>query len=157
MKEKVRPILLNFHSQIQNQIQIQKKCITLLKCFTDLVQLDMKEIKTKKVKNPKFNLSNGENLPNEGTVAITTPIICQLSGKNYYKLLYVDLTLQHNQMVNNMLDQFKGKNLLFKKTAEILKMINPKTPKFYIIPKIHKESSMKCHSSEIPHFVDHHL
>ena len=74
----------------------------------------MKEIKTKKVNNPKFNLTNGENVPNEGTVVITTPIIRQLLDQNYYKILHVDPTLQHNQMVNNTLHRFENKNLLYK-------------------------------------------
>ena len=44
-------------------------------------------------------------------------------------------------MVNDTLDRFKNENLLSKKTAEGIKAINPKTPKFYITPKIHKENS----------------
>ena len=53
-------------------------------------------------------------------------------------------------------------NLLSKKLANGLKSVNPKTPKFYISPKIHKENnperpvinSINCHTSEISHFVD---
>ena len=49
--------------------------------------------------------------------------------------------------------------------AEGLKSVNPKRPKFYISPKIHKENnpgrpainSINCHTSEISRFVDHHL
>ena len=68
-------------------------------------------------------------------------------------------------MVNNILDRFKNEDLLSKKTAKGLKVINPKTPKFYITPKIHKEinperppiNSVNCHTSEILRFVDHYL
>ena len=68
-------------------------------------------------------------------------------------------------MVNDTLDRFKNENLLSKKTAQGLKVINPKTPKFYITPKIHKENnpgrsiinSINCHTSEVLRFVDHHL
>ena len=68
-------------------------------------------------------------------------------------------------MVNDTLDWFKTKNLLSKKTAERLKVVNPKTPKFYIAPKINKEknprkpviNSINCHTSEISRFVDHYL
>ena len=52
-----------------------------------------------------------------------------------------------------------------KKTAEGLKVINPKTQKFYINPKIHTENNLRrpvinsinCQTSEISCFVDHHL
>ena len=90
---------------------------------------------------------------------------CQLSNKSNYKTLQPDPTLQGNEMVSDTLGQFKNKNLLAKKNAEGLKVINPKTPKFYIIPKIHKENnpgrpvinSINCHTSEILLFVDHLL
>ena len=68
-------------------------------------------------------------------------------------------------MVNDTIDRFKKENLLSKKLADGLKSVNPKTPKFYISPKIHKENnpgrpvinSINCHSSEISRFVDHYL
>ena len=67
-------------------------------------------------------------------------------------------------MVNDTLARFKNKNLLFKKSAEGLKVINLKKSKFYITPEIHKEydperpaiNSINCHTSEILHFYDHH-
>ena len=89
----------------------------------------------------------------------------QLSDKNNYQTLQTNPILQHNKMVNDTLDRFKSENLLSTKAAEGLKLINPKTPKFYIIPKIHKENnpgrpvsnSVNCHNSGISHFADHHL
>ena len=63
----------------------------------------------------------------------------RLSHKNNYKILQTDPTLQHNKMVNYTLDRFKNENPFSKKTAEGLKVINPKTQKFYIIPKTHKK------------------
>ena len=86
----------------------------------------------------------------------------QLSNKNSYKTLQTDTTLQHNKMVNDGLDRLKNENLLPKKTAEELKIINPKTPKFYIIPKVHKENNpgrtiinfINCHDSETSCFID---
>ena len=62
----------------------------------------------------------------------------QLSDRNNYKTFQTDPNLQHNKMVNDTLDRFKNENLLSKKTAEGLKVIYPKTPKFYITPKIQK-------------------
>ena len=71
----------------------------------------------------------------------------QLSNKISYQFLQTDVTLQCNRMVNDILDGFKNENLLSEKTenhkTEGLKIINLKTPKFYITPKIHKEKKNK--------------
>ena len=91
---------------------------------------------------------------------------CQLSDKRNYKNLQEDPTLQHSNLVNDIIDRFKKENLLSKKLADGLKSINSKRPQFYISPKIHKESnpgrpvinSINCHTLiEISRFVDHHL
>ena len=60
--------------------------------------------------------------------------------------------------------QFNNENLLSKKASEGLKVINPKTPKFYITPKTNKENnpggpvinSINSHISQVSRF-DHHL
>ena len=65
----------------------------------------------------------------------------QLSNRNNHKTFQTDPILQHNKMVNDTLDRLKNENLLSKKTAEGLKVIYPKTPKFYITPKIQKENN----------------
>ena len=70
-----------------------------------------------------------------------------------------------NRWFNDTIDRFKKENLLSKKLADGLKSVNPKTPKSYISPKIHKENnpgrpvinSINYHTSEISRFVDHHL
>ena len=67
----------------------------------------------------------------------------------------VNDTLQHNKMMNDRLDGFKNETLLSKKTAEELKVIYSKTPKFYITTKIPKDNnpgrpdinSINCHTS----------
>ena len=53
----------------------------------------------------------------------------QLSDKRNYKKLQEDPTLQHNNLVNDIIDRFKKENLLFKKLADGLKSVNPKNPK----------------------------
>ena len=80
----------------------------------------------------------------------------QLSGKNNYKILQTDSTLQPNKMVNGTLDRFKNKNLPSNKTAEGLKIIHPKRPIFYITSKIHKKEN-NPRRTLTPRFVDHHL
>ena len=49
--------------------------------------------------------------------------------------------------------------------ADGLKPIEPRMPRFYLLPKIHKEgnsgrpviSSVNCHTSKISSFVDYHI
>ena len=89
----------------------------------------------------------------------------QLSEKVSYKQLTQDPTLQHNGMVNQTIERFKNEKLLPQKVVDRLKVTNPKTPKFYISPKIHKPNnpgrpvinSIECNTSEISRFVDHHF
>ena len=68
--------------------------------------------------------------------------------------------LYNNKMVNDTLDQFKNENPFSKIIAEGLKIINPKTPKLYITPKINKENNpgrfVINSITEISRFVDHH-
>ena len=73
--------------------------------------------------------------------------------------------LQHSNVVNDTIDRFKNEDLLSKKLADGLKFVNPKTPKFYISPKIHKENnpgrpvinSINRHTFEVSRFVDHYM
>ena len=87
----------------------------------------------------------------------------QLSDKASYKQLTQDPTLQHNRMVNQTIERFKNEKLLPQKIADGLKITNPKTPKFYISPKIHKPNNpgrrpvinlIELHT-KISRFVDH--
>ena len=122
-----------------------------------------KRNKNKKVKTPKPNFPNGEQEamkhPTKGRgVIITTEdkgsAVVVLDTENYikeansqlfdkiiYKTLYTDRALQHDKLVNDTPDQFKNKKILSKTITEELKVINPKTSKFYITPKIHKKLS----------------
>ena len=75
-------------------------------------------------------------------------------------------------MINQTIERFKNEKLLPQKTADGVKVTNPKAPKFYISPKIHKPNNpgrsainsqcqlnnkLECQTSEISRFVDHHL
>ena len=60
----------------------------------------------------------------------------RLSDENNYSTLQTDLTIQHNKMLNDALNGFKNKNLLSRKTTQGMKVINQKTPTFYITPRI---------------------
>ena len=87
----------------------------------------------------------------------------QLSVKTSHKQLTQDPILQHNRMANQTIERFKNEKLLPKKTVDGLKISNPKTPKFYISPKIHKPNNpgrrpvinlIELHT-KISRFVDH--
>ena len=89
----------------------------------------------------------------------------QLLDRNFYKKVTTNPTSIHAALVNNAIDQLKNRNLIDLKIAEQLKTVNPRTPRFYLLPKIHKPnnpgrpvvSSINCHTERISQFVDHHL
>ena len=89
----------------------------------------------------------------------------QLSDENFYKKCNRNLTYEHNRQVNETINSLRKSNLLTEKTANMLITDNPKTPKFYTLPKIHKEknpgrpviSSIDCHTAKLSKFVDYHL
>ena len=65
----------------------------------------------------------------------------QLCDKRNYNTLHEDPTLQHSNLVNDTNDRIKKENLLSKKLVDGLKSVNPKPPKFYISPIMHKENN----------------
>lgn len=89
----------------------------------------------------------------------------QLADANFYKKLRENPTSENAALVENALDELKHKGLLEKKLADKLKPVNPRTPKLYLLPKIHKAnnpgrpvvSSIGCHTERISKYVDHHL
>ena len=89
----------------------------------------------------------------------------QLNDEQCYKRLNSDPTKHHAVKVHEAIDKFRIEGLLTEKVASGLKTTNPKTPKFSLLPKIHKEGnpgrpvidSMNCHTAEISRYVDYHL
>ena len=69
------------------------------------------------------------------------------------------------KLVNDAIERFKKQKLINEKVTEGLKRNDPKTPKFYLWPKILKEgnpghpavSSVNCHTANISKYVDYHL
>ena len=63
------------------------------------------------------------------------------------------------------IDRFKKEKLITEKIADGLKTLDPRTPRLYITPKIHKPgnpgrpvvSSVKCHAANISKYNDYHL
>ena len=89
----------------------------------------------------------------------------QLGDKNFYRKLDSDPTNTHLELVNNAIDTLQRQNHLPKKIAEGLKQPVARTPRLYLLPKIHKAgnpgrpvvSSIDCHTSKISEYVDYHL
>ena len=89
----------------------------------------------------------------------------QLNNYNFYRKLDHNPIQDHVNLINNTLDEFKGNNELSPEIADGLKPLEPKTPRLYMLPKIHKEgnpgrpvvSSVNCHTSKISKFVDYHI
>lgn len=57
---------------------------------------------------------------------------------NYDRLKY-DPKETHNRLVNNTIERFKKEKMKKKKVADGLKTEHPRTLKFYLRPKTHKE------------------
>ena len=89
----------------------------------------------------------------------------QLKNKQNYQKINYDPTTLSNKTIHRVIWSFQNKNLLCKNISEGLKTENPKTPHFYLKPKLHKEgnqgrpmiSSINCHTSKISEYVDYHL
>ena len=64
----------------------------------------------------------------------------QLLDQSFYKKVPENPTSVHAALVNNAIDQLKNRNALNQKMANQLKSTNPRTPRFYLLPKIHKPS-----------------
>ena len=89
----------------------------------------------------------------------------QLNNKENYRKIIYNLTTANNETIHKVISRFQKENLLSKNISEGLKTENPKTPHFYIKPKVHKNgnpgrpviSSINCHTSKISEYVDYHL
>jgi hypothetical protein len=91
----------------------------------------------------------------------------QLSDQNYYKQVPQDLTQTHNDKVGVTIRGLVDKQEISEQTGDYLIITNPRTPKFYMLPKIHKNtdpppgrpiiSANDCPTERISALVDHIL
>ena len=89
----------------------------------------------------------------------------QLSNTDHYKKLDHNPTSENGALVENAIDTLRLGGSLDERTAKQLKPKNPRTPKLYFLPKIHKPgnpgrpivSSIGCHTENISKYVDFHL
>ena len=86
-------------------------------------------------------------------------------NKEHYHQLSNDQTAAKNETVNNSKERFQKEYLITKNVAKGHKTASPRTPRFYIQPKINRHgnagrpaiSSVNCHRSNISKYVDYHL
>ena len=89
----------------------------------------------------------------------------QLENTEFYEKLNFNPTEGYSNIVDNRLDELTEEGDLSEEIAEGLKMDNPRTPHFYLLPKIHKEgnpgrpvvSSIDSHTSKTSKYVDYHI
>ena len=65
----------------------------------------------------------------------------QLNEPRNYKVLAKDPTTTNNDLINQTIDRFTKEQLINDSIANGLKNLSPRTPQFYIPPKIHKEGN----------------
>ena len=65
----------------------------------------------------------------------------QLGDTEFYQKEDKDLTPDHTLKVNEAITQLAAEKLIDEKTAKHLRPDNPKTPKFYMLPKVHKQNN----------------
>ena len=91
----------------------------------------------------------------------------QLSNPAFYKEVKHDLTEKHNKIVTDHLHFYKDRGDISEKTYDYLVNDMPRTSKFYMLPKIHKNlekppgrqivSANDCPTEKISEFVEFFL
>ena len=94
-----------------------------------------------------------------------TEAMRQLNNEEYYKRLEEDLTSQHEQLINQCINDLIINGDLDMDTGQLLRSTNSRTPIFYMLPKIHKPnnpgqpviSSVNSHTEKLFAYVDEFL
>ena len=89
----------------------------------------------------------------------------QLMDQNYYRHLDQDLTTYHAEQITSLVWTMVTDRHISKETGKYLTPTNPRTARFYHLPKIHKPnhpgrpivSSCGAPTERISEYVDHHL
>lgn len=61
-----------------------------------------------------------------------------LDDRKNYHLLPRDPLCELQELINKMVSEARSKKWIMSKEAEFLNNIKPRTPAFYILPKVHK-------------------
>ena len=77
----------------------------------------------------------------------------------------MSLPKEYGDTISNTLEDLYKQSQIDKKTLTILKPVDAKPPRFYLLPKIHKPSnpgrpvisSTNCHTTKLSKYVDHYI
>lgn len=89
----------------------------------------------------------------------------QLNNISHYTKTRRDLTVSHTLEINQYLREMFTKNIITSQEFEFLRIKNPRTPIFYLLPKIHKTntpgrpiiSAVNSPTEKISQYVDYYL
>ena len=89
----------------------------------------------------------------------------QLNNTDFYTSVDMDPTQAHAELINTSIRNFVKEKLITEKSGKALSVENPKTPRFYMLPKKHKPNnpgrpvvnSINSPSSNISQYVDFYL
>ena len=128
------------------------------KCISDLAK-DSNIVIKKADKGGAVVLQNRADYMKEGE--------CQLSDGKFYQKVNSDLTYSHNDIVKGQLRGMTARGQITKSVEKYLTLDTPRTPEFYMLPKIHKGitpppgrpiiSANNSPTERISAFVDHFL
>ena len=151
--------------------------------FIDIVNKELKSVERKPI--PRDNLSKLErealkDLSQREDIIITkadkggatviwdvTDYIkeayTQLNNSRFYRKLDLDPTFDFTETVKNTINTLLARGHITNKIAKQLLPDDIRTPKFYLLPKIHKPSnpgrpvisSINCHTSNISAYISH--
>ena len=143
--------------------------------YIEATQEELEKEQTKMKEKPYNNLTKNKRTsmkePSEREDILITKIdkggaVVIVDVKDYIKEAERQLNNTENyRKLQEDPTKNKKQKLINEKVAEGLKRNDPKTPKFYLQPKIHKEgnpgrpvvSSVNCHTANISKYVDYHL
>ena len=89
----------------------------------------------------------------------------QLRNEKYYKKVEYDLTSEHEQLINQCINNMIDNGDLEEDIGQVLRFTDARTPIFYMLPKIHKPnnpgrpvvSSVNSHTEKLSAYVDEFL
>lgn len=101
----------------------------------------------------------------QNTSDYITEAMRQLSNEEYYKRVENDLTSEHEQLINQCINNMIDNGDLEKDIGQLLRSTDSRTPIFYMLPKIHKPnnpgrpvvSSVNSHTEKLSAYVDEFL
>ena len=81
----------------------------------------------------------GSNVVIQDRTDYINEVLKQLFDRKFYRLQEESLTNHHNTLTKKAIDHMVTTKEISSKSADYLFIENPRTAKFYLLPKIHKK------------------